>query len=178
MTYTRWGKSSCPSTNGTQLLYAGRAGGTHYNRQGGGAEKLCLPADPDYIPGTAGFTGFANVIHGAEYEFDLGPTGHLHQSNVPCAVCYIPIRAATIMVPAKTECPSSWIREYHGYLTAERDANYRSSFNCMDINAEAIAGSASDRNGALFYYTYTTCNGLQCPPYVNSQILSCVVCTK
>ena len=49
VTYTRWGKSSCPTISGTQLVYVGRAGGSEYNEQGGGAEKLCLPLDPDYI---------------------------------------------------------------------------------------------------------------------------------
>ena len=29
--YTRWGKSTCPSVPGTQLVYAGRAGGSHYH---------------------------------------------------------------------------------------------------------------------------------------------------
>ena len=40
VTYIRWGKSSCPTTTGTQLVYAGRAGGTHYTTSGGGADKL------------------------------------------------------------------------------------------------------------------------------------------
>ena len=48
VTYTRWGNSSCPSSTGAQLVYAGRAGGSHYTHTGGGAEKLCLPNDPDY----------------------------------------------------------------------------------------------------------------------------------
>ena len=33
--YTRWGKTTCPSTSGTQLLYAGRAGGSDYSERGG-----------------------------------------------------------------------------------------------------------------------------------------------
>ena len=41
--YTRWGKTTCPSTSGTQLLYAGRAAGSHYTEKGGGANYLCLP---------------------------------------------------------------------------------------------------------------------------------------
>ena len=177
MTYTRWGKSSCPSASGAQLVYTGRAGGTHYNNRGGAAEKICLPEDPDYIAGTAGFSGFASIVHGAEYEVQLGPNAILNEHNVPCAVCYVPTRAETLIVPAKTVCPSSWTREYHGYLMTERDPHYRSSYNCIDINAEGI-GSSTNMNGALFYYTYTTCNGLDCPPYENSRILSCAVCTK
>ena len=75
---------------GTELVYAGRAGGTFYNTQGGAANKLCLPEDPDYLTETAGFSGHS-IIHGAEYQF--GDTLHssLHNYNVPCAVCYVSI---------------------------------------------------------------------------------------
>ena len=72
VTYTRWGKSSCPNTAGTELVYSGIVGGTFYNIQGGGAEKLCLPEDPDYLGGTTGILGILGgspVMDGAEYEF-------------------------------------------------------------------------------------------------------------
>lgn len=178
-TYVRWGKSSCPSTSGTQLLYAGKAGGTEHNQYGGAAEKICLPADPEYLDGTAGFTTYdSSRMQGSEYEFHSGPNTDVYQYNVPCAVCFISTRATVIMVPAKTDCPSSWTREYYGYLTTESDSHHRSSFNCIDVNPEPIAGSGSSTNGALFYYTASTCTGLDCPPYENDRILSCTVCTK
>ena len=176
--YTRWGKSTCPTGTGAQLVYSGRAGGTHYTSRGGAAEKICLPENPDYLAGTAEFSGFVSVVHGAEYEVQLGPNANLNEQNVPCAVCYVPVRAAALVVPAKTVCPTSWTREYHGYLMTERDPHYRSSYNCIDINAEGIQGSSTNMNGALFYYTYTMCNGFDCPPYENRRILSCAVCTK
>ena len=44
--YTRWGKSSCPNTPGTELVYAGRTGGSFFNQEGGGANYLCMPEDP------------------------------------------------------------------------------------------------------------------------------------
>jgi hypothetical protein len=43
--YTRRGSSSCPSVPGTTLVYAGRAAGT---TQGGRANNLCMPPDPQY----------------------------------------------------------------------------------------------------------------------------------
>ncbi len=44
-------------------------------------------------------------LHGAEYEsYPPAPLGHLAYHNVPCAVCYVPTRAAIIMIPAKTQC--------------------------------------------------------------------------
>ena len=47
--YTRWGKTSCPNDTGTELVYAGRAGGSHQMSTGGGANYLCMPNDPDYL---------------------------------------------------------------------------------------------------------------------------------
>ena len=178
MTYTRWGSSSCPSSTGAQLVYTGRAGGSWYNHAGGGAEKLCLPNDPDYLSGTAGFS-VSSHIYGAEYEFHSGPNTHTLDYNVPCAVCHVSTRATVIMVPAKTSCPSSWTREYYGYLTAESNSYHRSSFTCVDINPEVVPGSSAHNNGALFYYVAAACSyGLDCPPYENNRILSCAVCTK
>ena len=181
MTYTRWGNSSCPSSTGAQLVYAGRAGGTHYTAQGGGAEKLCLPNDPDYLPGTTGFrVGTRHGIHGAEYNFHSAPNLNVEDYNVPCAVCHVPTRATVIMVPAKSLCPSSWTREYYGYLTSDHDGHHRTSFNCVDINPEVIPGTSSNTDGALFYYVGANpdCTGLACPPYETDRILSCAVCTK
>ena len=175
-TYTRWGKTSCPNVTGTELLYAGRAGGTFYTTPGGAANKLCLPEDPDYLLETARFSG-QNIIHGAEYRF-YGNLPNLWGYNVPCAVCYVSTRTSVLIIPAKTQCPLLWTREYYGYLTAERDSHYRSSFECVDRNPEAIPGSSSNVEGALFYYVGGNCNGLACPPYEDTRILSCTVCTK
>ena len=82
-TYTIWGKSSCPSSTGAQLVYAGRAGGNLFSQSGGGAEKLCLPKDPDYLPGTTGYTALSHM-YGGEYEFRSGPnTNDVYEHNVP-----------------------------------------------------------------------------------------------
>ena len=43
-----------------------------------------------------------SVVHGAEYEVQLGPNTNLNEQNVPCAVCYVPVRAAALVVPANT----------------------------------------------------------------------------
>ena len=182
VTYIRWGKNSCPTTPGTQLLYAGRAGGTSYATQGGGAEKLCLPLDPDYItaPRSTGSTIPTSTLHGAEYQTHNGPHHNILDQNVPCAVCYASARAAMIMVPAKTQCPSSWTREYYGYLMTEREHphHYRSSFDCVDVNPDVVPGGTGDTNGALFQHVVASCNGLQCPPYQANRVVSCAVCTK
>ena len=114
MIYTRWGKSSCPSTGGTQLVYAGRAVGSGFNSPGGGGgEILCLPLNPDYIDNPRATS--TSILHGGEYDTVGGPHNDLEDHNVPCAVCLASTRAAITMVPAKTQCPTSWTREYYGY---------------------------------------------------------------
>ena len=81
VTYTRWGSTSCPST----LVYSGRAGGTHYDKRGGGSNYLCMPDDPEYgLAYRAGVQG-RSPVGGAEYKEPL-VSGH-HNRNVPCAVC-------------------------------------------------------------------------------------------
>ena len=143
-----------------------------------------LHDDPDYIPETAGVAApFQSIyiIYGAEYEFFVGPLVNATEHNAPCAICFVPTRASVIMIPAKTVCPSSWTREYYGYLTTELDSDthHRSSFTCLDNSPEGVSGTeTSTTNTAFLYYTITTCNGLSCPPYENNRILSCVVCTK
>ena len=57
--YTRWGKASCPNVIGTELVYAGIAGGSLYTEMGGGANYLCMPHDPDYLRYEAGVQGRA-----------------------------------------------------------------------------------------------------------------------
>ena len=102
MTYIRWGKSSCSNVTGTQLVYAGRAGGTAFNNQGGGAEKLCLPLDPDNINAPRSTSAsLYSTLHGAEYETHNSPLHNILDQNVPCAVCYASTRATMLMIPAK-----------------------------------------------------------------------------
>ena len=114
--YTRWGKTSCPNVTGTELVYAGRAGGSWFAHTGGGAKYLCMPNDPDYLQYQPGVQGFSPV-YGVEYElWGGGPFQAVFQHNVPCAVCYASTRVAVTMIPAKTQCPSTWTLEYSGYL--------------------------------------------------------------
>ncbi len=180
--YTRWGKSSCPNTPGTLLLYAGRTGGSFYNEEGGGANYLCMPEDPEYDSSLyyqAGTQNYASV-YGTEYE--LGPSFEKHNHNVPCAVCFVQTRETVLMIPAKASCPQSWTREYYGYLMTaykghSREVRGRTMFECVDKDQESIPGSSGNGNGALFYHTEASCNGLPCPSYNDHQELNCVVCT-
>ena len=181
--YTRWGKTSCPNITGTELVYAGRAGGSWWSHMGGGANYLCMPNDPDYLAYQLGVQG-RSYVYGAEYQpYSRGPLRAVHDHNVPCAVCYASMRVAVTMIPAKTRCPSTWTLEYSGYLMSNykgdsRNPHYRTMFECVDKNPDSIPGSASDVDGAVFYHTEANCNGMPCPPYDPQKELTCSVCTK
>ena len=181
--YTRWGRTTCPNTTGTQLLYAGRAAGSYYNQKGGGANYLCLPEQPQYSTYTAGIQSGRAYLYGAEYQAggvhlqDSGPLS-FGDHNVPCAVCYTLTRETVVMIPAQNTCPSSWTREYYGYLMANHIAFYRSTFECVDQSPQSVPGSIADTDGALFYHVEVKCNGIPCPPYDAQKEVTCVVCTK
>ena len=187
--YVRWGRTTCPSTPGTRLVYKGRAGGSHFSHSGGGADRLCLPENPQYLGFQSGFQG-TGYLHGAEYErwgnlngrglFGNQPIHPVYEQNVPCAVCSVSTREMLLMIPARTSCPSSWTREYYGYLMAERWDYARSSYDCVDKNPEAVPGNAANQDGALFHHVEATCNGLPCSSsqYVEGREITCTVCTK
>ena len=176
--YTRWGWTTCPTTSGTQLIYAGRAAGSWYSQSGGGADRLCLPDNPNYLRYTNGVQGTRAYLYGAEYDaWESAPLSAVHNHNVPCAVCYASTRGTVMMIPGKTVCPSSWVREYYGYLMAERYTHHRSTFECVDHSPQSIPGSASNTDGALFYHVEARCHGI-CPPYTDGRELTCTVCTK
>ena len=93
-------------------------------------------------------------------------------------MCLGTTRETVLMIPAKTSCPTSWTKEYDGYLMAEWKNGYRTMFVCVDREQESIPGSAANTDGALFHNTEAVCNTLPCPPYNSEQELNCVVCTK
>ena len=173
--YTRWGRKSCPT--GAQLLYDGITGSGYYEHPGGGANYVCLPKDPQYM--STHVPSVYSYMYGTEYESVNGIFSGKDQHNAPCAVCYASTRSTKLMIPAKTSCPSSWTREYKGYLMAERHSHASNKvYECVDENPKSVDGSETATLAAHFYFVRTTCTGLPCPPYVNNRVITCVVCTK
>ena len=182
VTYTRWGRTTCPDTPGTELVYTGRAGGTLHTVQGGTSDYLCLTDAPEFLmDDRPGLDAVAADILGAEYEEPLQPNVADDQ-RVPCSVCCNNERAKMVMIPGTLTCPdNTWTVEYSGYLMTERDGDrYRREAVCVDRDAQQLPEppGSSGINGALFYHTEAVCNGLACPPYVEGRELTCVVCTK
>ena len=179
LVYTRWGKTTCPNTTGTQLLYAGRAAGSYYRESGGGANYLCLPEQPENSTFTAGSQGGRAYLYGAEFETSNGPLNSVYNHIVPCAVCYTSARETVVMIPARLTCPQSWTREYYGYLMANDNNYYRTMFECVDISPESVADYPRNTDGAYFYHTEVYCGyGIACPPYDAEKEVVCAVCTK
>ena len=131
--------------------------------------------DPEYnLPSGTGEEQ-RSPVWGAEYE---QPVGGTHDHDVPCAVCLGTTRETVLMIPAKTSCPTSWTKEYDGYLMSNWKDWHRTMFVCVDREQELLPGTGANTNGALFYPTEVDCTNLPCPPYNNEQELNCVVCTK
>ena len=175
--YTRWGSDSCPSTTGTELLYSGRAGKTHYNQKGGGGNFQCMPDDPDYAAFAPGVNG-NSYMYGVEYETSGQPFSAVYQQNAPCAVCYSSNRLASVMIPAKTQCPTGWTLEYWGYLMAGYKNHHTTTFVCVDHSPDVVPGESANTNPSMLYHVEATCDGFDCPPYDAEKELTCVVCTK
>ena len=71
-------------------------------------------------------------MYGGEYDSTNRLVANSHNTDVPCAVCYVPTRNALYMIPAKYTCPSGWTREYFGYLMSEHHSYHRSQYTCVD----------------------------------------------
>ena len=178
VTYTRWGKTACPTVSGTELVYSGITAGSHHTHTGGGANYLCIPPDPQFGEYVAG-TQNRGLLYGTEYETsDAEMLKAVHNYNVPCAVCYVSTRETALMLPAKLTCPTSWSLEYSGYLMSEKDSHKRTMYVCVDSTPDTIPGSSSDNNDALLYLVEAVCGGIPCGPYAEGKELTCAVCTK
>jgi hypothetical protein len=159
-----------------ERVYSGRTGSSYNRHQGGAANYVCMPDDPEYtLPFRAGVQGYS-YVYGTEYENLLVPNREQH--DAPCAVCYIPTKHSVIMIPAKTSCPSGWTREYYGYLMSERVVNRRTMYECVDMAMESVPGSQNQVYSGHFWHVEAHCNGVACPPYSAEKELGCVVCSN
>ena len=143
--YIRWGRTTCPNVTGTDLVYAGRAAGTHFTHKG----TLHIREGAVTISVFLIIHNTMNLeLHGVEYEMGCNqPLRSVFQHNVPCAVCHSSTRASVIMIPARLSCTSTWTLEYSGYLMSERYTHHRSSTECVDKSPEAVPGCVSNTCG-------------------------------
>ena len=181
----RWGKLTCPDTEGTDLLYNGTAANSHHI-EGGGGNYQCLTSEPaNFAFGRR--REDAGYIYGTEFEtWGNVPSSSLSlaNQNVACAVCYVSTRGAVVMIPGTYVCPAGWTREYYGYLMSERHKNRRSSFECVDHSPDILPRMEGDEEregddeGALLYHVEPRCGSLPCPPYAEEREVTCAVCSR
>ena len=166
--YVRWGRASCPSLNGTELVYSGFTVISDY-----GTDFMCFPNDPAYSSSSAQGT---RTLYAVEYY--THPAGLRHH-NPPCAVCYSSLRATVMMIPAKLTCPPRWTSEYTGYLMTEDTLHTQHA--CVDQNPAFIHGTSQNLGSYEFFALKAGCNnndGFPCPPYSSNKAVTCVVCTR
>ena len=151
------------------------------NQTGGGANYLCLPQDPHLNHSTPGQHDTRSRIFQAEYRsFDDGPLKSKHGHDSPCATCQTRGgRTQVLMIPAITNCPGGWNKEYDGYLVAARWNNPRTEYVCMDRSPESIPGGNANTLISFFFQVEIVVSPETTlpPAYVTGSELTCVVCT-
>jgi len=154
-------------------------GGSHFKHSGGGSNPQCLPYRPQY---SSYITNQQrnSLMYGAEYEDTNLFRASSHDSDIVCAVCYVPSRNSVYMFPATQTCHSGWTEEYKGYLMSAHYNHYRSQYTCVDRSFSFEYNSKANRNGLLFYTVEAVCGSLYCSShtYNDYKELTCVVCTK
>ena len=131
-----------------------------------------MPDNPDHLSHISGIQGYSQM---ARVDYYLGSDNTLNYRRVPCAVCYVP-RSVVLMIPAKTQCPTNWTREYYGYLVSENQDEYRIMYECIDKDPEGAPGTSTPR--VEFGFVEPLCSSFSCPPYDAEKELTCVVCTR
>ncbi|KAJ8045206.1 Short-chain collagen C4 [Holothuria leucospilota] len=181
VTYTRWGKTSCPSTS--QLVYQGvMASGNDYTHKGSGVNYLCLPLEPTFAD-TPSYGNGGALLYGVEYESNLFTSQNIHQSEAPCAVCLAANKETVLTIPGTNTCLGSqgWTLEYQGYMMSSHYTTFKSTFVCIDQNAEGIPRTTHNNNEPLLWVANAKCSagggGLPCPPYVDGYDVLCAVCS-
>lgn len=138
---------------------------------------LCLPDDPDYLNGTADSVQNYSPLTGAEFHTWVAREDIVRQ-NAPCAVCQVP-RTISLMIPAKTVCPSSWTLEYVGNIISKFRTQGFLEYSCLDEDPEFIPEEERSTGGVTIHLVEATCNkGLNCPPYHPRKEIACAVCIK
>lgn len=187
-TYTRWGKTECPSVNGTVKIYDGLAAGGTYTRYGGAIDLLCIPREPSY-GNYSGSLGGSSYLYAAAYTLRTEASFALFgkdlknpELNTPCVVCQSIGRTASLRIAGQTDCYTGWTTEYRGYLLSEHEGHQRApDFPCVDSDADGILqANVGIERGRLLYKVTVHCfsNVPWCPPYINARELACVMCTK
>lgn len=119
-------------------------------------------------------------MYGAEYEDSAVKRGEArpHQ-DVPCAMC-VGRYSASLMIPSSTQCTDGWTKVYQGMLATGNHTDHAAAqYICVDQNPQSLEGGSDVQEpGKRMLGVTARCGSLQCPPYKEGMLLTCVVCTK
>ncbi|XP_072019230.1 short-chain collagen C4-like [Amphiura filiformis] len=193
VTYIRWGRTTCPET--AELVYSGVAGGAKGasldsapnsgagpDVPGGGSNYLCLPSKPQLRQSVSGIQDTRARIYAVNYRSgDPGALRKRHHHGAPCAFCQSREgRSQSFMMPATTQCPTGWTKEYDGILAAARWNHPRTEHVCLDRNLESTGKTESDDNRAPISYFFEIEVGKDSgfpSAYKPGDDLGCAICT-
>jgi hypothetical protein len=177
VTYTRWGRNSCPA--GSTLVYAGYPVSSGY-QTAGTSSQLCLAPDPTWDEFSDANNNVGDLL-GTEFVGVGGVPSFVALLNQDpyCAVCLQPDADTTFMYPGRQSCPEGWKTEYFGYLVSNASLNSAArDALCVDRNPDLIPGGSGNDDGNLWYTVEAICGSLPCPPYVNQREITCAVCSR
>lgn len=175
LTYTRWGRTTCP-VGGATIVYSGQAAGTGQGKdRTGGSPFICVPNQPWYFGQVDPSTPLANVSQAnlnALKQDQTRSTLHGTYFYLSCVLCLVRRRSVQIMLPARKECYRGWHREYDGYLAVQSNRKDHKDVICIDRESRGLLQEATYVRGL-----FASCQTFSCPPYVETERLPCVVCT-
>ena len=138
MWYTR---TTCSNTTGTKLQYAGRAAGTWFSHGGGGANILCLPDRPHTLPTLLEYKVDGHICMALSMRLMMV---HFALSTITMSHVQCVTHRTVMMIPAQYACPSSWTREYYGYLMTSHYGHGHTIYKCVDISPQSVCGSIAN----------------------------------
>ena len=175
--YVRWGRSVCPTGQGTEQVYNGTAGGSYWNQKGGAVNIVCMPNNPEHGAYGSGVQGDSHMGGAAINIRSSQPMYNIVGQNLFCAVCLVKTRNTVLTIPGRVSCPANWTLEYSGYLVAGLYVEHRNMFECVDSNPETGGKGGGFNNKVAFYLVEPICDRLGCPPYSAEKELTCAVCS-
>ena len=119
------------------------------------------------------------------YSQDFGIfSDEVQAKRAVCTQCYTPGRTAVTMIPAKTECPSGWHREYNGYLMSSGYWHkHPTTYICVDADPQYADTQYPQWGGGLAFVaadceTWGSIEECGDGGYVEDRQLACVICSK
>lgn len=184
-TYIEWGSKMCSSALST-TLHSGYMAATKDAGVGGSVSYLCLPENPqlENSPVVTVSTSLQSPVNGVRYGLldaglpDLELNKNLYTKGVPCSLCHLLSGMNVLTIPAKDECPQSFMQQYTGYLMASQDGGQRTQYVCVRKGATYHeVNGLLPRAGNNLALVAAKPGALPADKYPEGSLISCVVCS-